>query len=68
MRCTAVETLNIGCVNDPLDRVELDDIGDNRLFITTGNDDDGVPVMLSIETAQQLAEALINWVNEVQTK
>lgn len=64
MRCAAVDDVKITCVNDPEDRVELNRVGSDRLFITTQNENEGVPVMLNRETAQQLAEALINWVNE----
>lgn len=59
-----MDDVKITCINDAEDHVQLDRVGSDRLFITTQNENEGVPVMLNAETARQLAESLINWVNE----
>ena len=59
-----MEILNIMCIYSVIDRVELKPCSDSRLMITTHDENEGAAVMLNVETAQQLAEVLINWVNE----
>lgn len=59
-----MEILSIPCICTPTDRVELNPCSDSRLMITTHDEMEGAAVMLNVDTAKQLAEALINWVNE----
>lgn len=59
-----MDDVKITCINDAEDRVELNRVGSDRLFITTQNENEGVPVMLNRETAIELRDALSRWIGE----
>ena len=64
MGCAAVDAIT--CKFNDGEQLTLDESVKGSIFVEITNDatDETLCVGLDVETARQLAEALINWVNE----